>query len=273
MKLDLHCHTTCSDGRLSANELALLAKKEGLKLMSLTDHDTVAGHSEIAPLLEKEGIRFIPGIELTTGRNHESIHILGYFNTDSYKNKAFLDALDHLFTNRNTRIEKMIDLLKIHFDLEISYEELRNTSKGVLTRANLAGAISKALPNETHNAIFDKYLSKESPAYIPNLKLSVPDGIKFLKDNGAIAVLAHPVIYKKNTLEELLEYDFDGLECYYFLNDEEMTEKSLRLAREKNLLITVGSDYHGIPGDTKHGFLGSMAYDENDLQPFLNHFD
>ncbi|MGB4588468.1 MAG: PHP domain-containing protein [Clostridiaceae bacterium] len=272
MKLDLHCHTTCSDGRLSSNELALLAKNEGLKLMSLTDHDTVAGHKEIAPLLEKEGIRFIPGIELTTGRNHESIHILGYFKTDSYMNKTFLDALDHLFINRNTRIEKMIDLLKTHFNLDINYEELRSTSKGVLTRANLAGAISKALPDVSHDDIFTKYLSKESPAYIPNLKLSVPDGIKFLKDNGAIAVLAHPVIYKKNDLEDLLQYDFDGLECYYFLNDEKMTERSLKLAKEKNLFITVGSDYHGIPGDTRHGYLGSMTYDENDLQPFLNQF-
>jgi len=74
-------------------------------------------------------------------------------------------------------------------------------------------------------------------------------------------------------LEDLLEYDFDGLECYYYLNDEKMTEKSLKLAREKNLFITVGSDYHGIPGDTKHGYLGSMPYDENDLKPFLNQFN
>jgi len=272
MLLDLHCHTTCSDGRLSAMELFQLAQKEQMELMSLTDHDTVKGHEELIPLMKKAGITYIPGIELTTGRNKESIHLLGYFNNEGYKKEAFLNALEHLFTSRNTRLKKMTELLKLHFGLDIDYEELRRKSKGTLTRANLAGAIGEVLPLVKHDDIFAKYLDRDSPAYVPNLKLSVEEGIRLLKENGAIVVLAHPIIYKKNPLEELLEYDFDGLECYYSQNDEKMTNTSLRLAKEKNLLITAGSDFHGIPGDTKHGFLGSIAYDEENLAPFLDHF-
>ncbi len=270
MKLELHCHTTCSDGRLTPEELYHLAKKETLSYMALTDHDTVDGHFRMEELLKEGSFHYIPGIELTTSKNGESIHILGYFNSDSYKDPAFLTVLRELHEARNERIRKFIDNLKKHFDLTVDYDHMRRTNQGVLTRANLAREVHPLVPHMTYNEAFETYLDKKSPAYIPNIRLSVEDGISLLKKHGAKVVLAHPVIYKKNTLEDLLSYDFDGLECYYYLNDEALTEKSLKLAQEKNLLITAGSDYHGIPGDVKHGYLGSMTYDENHLTPFLS---
>lgn len=272
MKIELHCHTTCSDGRLSTKELYALAVKEKLSFMALTDHDTVKGHFEMMPQIKKSDFQFIPGIELTTSRNGESIHILGYWNNDGYKNQEFLDKLQELHNARDERIRKFIVNLKHHFDLDISYDALRKSNHGVLTRANLAQSVHKEVPDLTYNEAFMKYLDKKSPAYIPNIKLSVEEGIALLKKHGAVVVLAHPIIYKKNTLEDLLSYDFDGLECFYFLNDKELTQKSLQMAKERNLLVTVGSDFHGIVGDIKHGYLGSMEYDLKILEPFLKLF-
>ena len=272
MKIELHCHTTYSDGRLTPEELSSLAVKEGLSFMALTDHDSVKGNIEISPLMDQSQVRFIPGIELTTSRNGESIHILGYWNNDGYKNLELMKKLDDLHNARDERIKKFILNLEHYFDMDIDYEKLRESNQGVLTRANLAQAVHKKVPELTYNEAFMKYLDKDSPAYIPNVKLSVDEGIALLKKYGAVAVLAHPIIYKKNTLDELLEHDFDGVECYYYLNDEKMTKRSLEIARRKNLLITAGSDYHGIPGDVKHGYLGSMIYDPEYLKPFLDRF-
>lgn len=272
MKIELHCHTTCSDGRLTPEELFKLAKVENLSYMALTDHDTVDGHLRMAPLLSEKPFHYIPGIELTTSQNGESIHILGYFNSNGYKDPDLLKVLQELHEARNERIRNFIRNLKKHFDLEVDYEIMRQKNQGVLTRANLAREVHPLVPHLTYNEAFETYLDKKSPAYIPNVRISVEEGITLLKKHGAKVVLAHPVIYKKNTLEELLQHDFDGLECYYFLNDLSLTEKSLALAKERNLLITVGSDYHGIPGDLKHGYLGSMNYAEENLQPFLSWF-
>ncbi|WP_312649336.1 PHP domain-containing protein [Proteiniclasticum sp.] len=272
MKIELHCHTTYSDGRLTPEELYHLAVKEGLSYMALTDHDSVKGHFEISTLMDRSDIRFIPGIELTTSRNGESIHILGYWNNEGYKNQGLLSKLDELHHARDERIIKFIQNLEHYFDMDIDYDKLRETNQGVLTRANLAHAVHEKVPQLTYNEAFMKYLDKDSPAYIPNVKLTVEEGIALLKKNGAIVVLAHPVIYRKNTLEELLLHEFDGVECYYYLNDEEMTGKSLDIARRNNLLITAGSDFHGIQGDIKHGYLGSMHYDPADLKPFLDLF-
>lgn len=272
MKIELHCHTTYSDGRLLPRELHELAVKEGLSYLALTDHDSVKGHAEMEPLMKESGIRFIPGIELTTSKNGESIHVLGYWNNDGYRNPEFLRKLDDLHEARNERIIKFIRNLKTHFDLDIDYDALRRLNKGVLTRANLAHAVHREVPHLSFNEAFTAYLDKDSPAYIPNIMLTVDEGLSLLKKYGATAVLAHPVIYKKNTLEDLLNHEFDGLECYYFLNQEEMTRKSLDLARNRNLLVTAGSDYHGIIGDQKHGYLGSMSFDPEILAPFLSLF-
>ena len=270
MKIELHCHTTESDGRLEPKNLGHLAIKENLKVMSLTDHDSVRGHSILKPMMDEANIAYIPGIELTTSKNGESIHILGYFKGDGYKEESLIEKLDELFHSRNHRMMTFTKNLKTHFDLDIDYHKLREANKGVLTRANLALAVQEHFPEENYNDLFVKYLSKDSRAYVPNVKISVDEGIKFLHDYGAIAVLAHPIIYTKNTLEDLLAHDFDGLECYYFLNDTEMTKKSLKAARDHNLLITVGSDYHGIPGEKNHGYIGSMDYNPDDLKTFLD---
>lgn len=272
MKIELHCHTTESDGRLDPKNLAYLAIKENLKVMSLTDHDSVRGHGILKPLMDEANIAYIPGIELTTSENGESIHILGFFKGDGYKEESLVEKLDKLYHSRNQRMIAFTENLKKHFDLDIDYDKLRQDNKGVLTRANLALAVQDYFPDQNYNDLFVKYLGKDSKAYVPNVKMTVDEGIKLLHDYGAIAVLAHPIIYTKNTLEDLLTHNFDGLECYYFLNDIEMTKKSLKAARDHNLLITVGSDYHGIPGDTKHGYIGSMEYNPDDLKPFLDLF-
>lgn len=272
MKIELHCHTNFSDGKLSPKELANLIIKEKLDLVSVTDHDTVRAHSQIKPIMKENNIKYIPGIELTTHRNGESIHILGYFNNDGYKNKSFLDSLNELDEFRNNRTKNILNLLKKHFDININYKYLREKSKGSITRANIASEINLLFPNVSHSEIFNKYLSRESPAYIPNINLTIEEGIELLKSNGAIVILAHPVIYKNNSINDLLKYNFDGVECYYFLNSKKDTENYLRETKKRNLYITAGSDFHGIPNDKNHGYLSSVEYNKKDLESFLNNF-
>ncbi len=272
MKIDLHCHTTESDGRLSPKELSRLAIKENLKVMALTDHDTLKGHFELKPLMDEANITYIPGIELSTSKNGESIHILGYFTDQRYQDESLLKKLDKLYHARNERMVAFTKNLKEHFNINIDYHKLRADNQGVLTRANLARAVQEHFPEKSFNDLFTEYLGKDSKAYVPNVKITVDEGIALLHDYGAIAVLAHPIIYKNNTLEDLLTHDFDGLECYYYLNHKDMTKKCLNAAKERNLFVTVGSDYHGIPGDEKHGYLGCMEYNPKDLEPFLDLF-
>ncbi|ETA79855.1 PHP domain-containing protein [Youngiibacter fragilis] len=272
MKLELHCHTTASDGKLTPDELMALAASEGLDTLAVTDHDTTAALPRLAELSRENGIQLIPGIELTTSRNDESIHVLGYFTDDSYRDPELCEFLQGKYTHRNDRVKKMLKLLKQHFEIDLDYDEIRNNSTGVLTRVHVAKEITKLYKQYTLDYIFDNFISKDSPAYVENQYLPIEEGLSLLRKYNCIAVLAHPVIYKKNTLEDLLTYGFDGLECYYFLNSEELTNKSLLLAREKNLLVTAGSDYHGIRGDKKHGYLASIEYDPDHLVPFLSRF-
>lgn len=272
MKIELHCHTNFSDGKLSPRQLSELIIKEKLDLVSVTDHDTVKAHNLIEPIMKASNIKYIPGIELTTHRNGESIHILGYFVNDGYKNRSFLNTLDELDEFRNNRTKNILNLLEKHFGIDIDYKYLRKKSKGSITRANIASEINLLFPNISHSELFDKYLSRESPAYIPNINLTIEEGISLLKNNGAIVILAHPVIYQNNSINDLLKYDFDGVECYYFLNSKEETEKYLKETKNRNLYITAGSDFHGIPNDKNHGYLSSVKYKKEDLEPFLNNF-
>lgn len=271
MKFELHCHTTCSDGRLTPEELLSLAQSTSLDLLAVTDHDTVKAHATMEPRAERLGIRLLPGIELTTARNGESIHILGYFKDGGHRHPALRERLDTLLRHRDQRIQEMIGKLHTHFGLHVDYADLRKRSSGTLTRANLARALHANYPEHDYNETFNRYLTRKSPAYVPNVRLTVDEGIALLKEHGAVVVLAHPIIYKRNPLEELLDHDFDGVEAFYFLNDEGTTRESLTQARKRNLLVTAGSDYHGIPGDKKHGELASVQGERKLLEPFFHH--
>lgn len=258
IKFDLHMHSTFSDGTLTPKELVNLVKKENLDYFALTDHDSISGIEDATYYANKLGIKCIPGIELSTEHNGESIHILGFFKDENYKNPKLIKILDDLKENRVNRAKKIIENLDLFFNIKLDLNKLLKNSKEVITRPHIAKEIIDSGYPYDFNEIFDKFIGAESKAYVPLTRISTKEGIKILKDFGALVFLAHPVLLKKSKVEDLLIYDFDGIEALYSQNTNEDTNKFINLAKEKKLYITCGSDYHGIENDKRHGMIGSV---------------
>lgn len=212
----------------------------------------------------------IPGIELTTRHNGESVHLLGYFKGDNYKSSSFQNYLNELQEHREKRGEKIIHNLKKFFDISINYEEILKKNKGVVARPHIAKAIIEAGYPYDWNYIFDNIIGNDSPAYVPNKNISIEEGISILKSANAFVSLGHPTLINKSNVEDLMIYGFDGIEGIYPLN-KPFEEKNFReICLKYNKLITGGSDYHGLGRtDTKHGYIGSALLEGEDLERFL----
>lgn len=274
IRADFHSHTTASDGKLEAKALIKLAKEEGLNFLSITDHDTTASIDTAMSEAKKLGIKFIPGIELSTIHNGESIHVLGYFRDDSYRNMDFQKFLKEMQEFRIYRAKKFVDNLDKFFNIKLDYEEVAKNAKGVIARPHIARAIIDKGYNYSWDYIFDKIIGKNSPAYVHNKKISVEEGISMLRDLNAVVVLAHPKLIKKTPVEEFMKLDFHGIEAIYYLNSEEEEERFIKLADTHNKVITCGSDFHGNgKEDTKHGFVGSVESPYSLIKPFLDLFN
>ncbi len=270
-KGDFHNHSIESDGNLSPIDVVKRAKSKHIDIMSLTDHDTTDGVLDAI----KEGIslnvKVIPGMELSTSFNNESIHILAYFKDDCYLKEEFQTYLKNLTNYRVERAKKIVDLLKIHFNIVLDYKNVLKIAEGVVARPHIAKAIMDAGYPYSIDYIFQNIINEDSPAYIPNKKLTTKDGISLLKEFNAVVVLAHPVLIKKSPVEELLKLDFDGIEAIYPLNTKEKTNEYLKLAKKYNKIITAGSDFHNLNiGDNKHSDIGTSTLDSKNIEIFLN---
>lgn len=269
IKADLHMHTIASDGTLDVEDLMIKAKKRDLDIISITDHDTVDSVKKAIYLQSKYNLKVIPGIELTTKFNGESIHLLGYFKDDSFMDNKFLDLLQEIKELRYERGRKILERLKIYFNIHIDFDTLIKESKGTLARPHIAKAIQRAGYDSDFSHIFDVYLSKESPAYVPNNTITLEEGLNILKSHNALRILAHPVLINKSPLEKFLDLDLDGLEANYPLNKENDFNSYVNICKNKNWIYTAGSDYHCIEGDRKHGYLGDCTLSGDPLNDFL----
>ena len=269
IKADFHVHTSSSDGVLSPKEVVFKAYKNNVKYLSITDHDTVSGLDEALVESQKYDISFIPGIELSTQYNNESIHILGYFKDKSYNNQNFIQELDKIKNHRIIRAQKITKKLDDEFNIKISFEKILKESKDTIARPHIAKAIIDAGYDYSHDEIFDKFIGKDSKAYVPTLKLSTEYGINLLKKYNALIFLAHPKLIKNTPIEEFIKMNIDGIESIYYQNTTEETNYYLNIAKEYNLLNSCGSDFHGIQNDTRHGNIGSMEISSENLSNLL----
>ena len=271
IKCDLHTHSTASDGRYSPSEVVKKAFERGVKYLALTDHDTVSGIEEANAEAEKLDIHFIPGVELSTTYKGETVHILGYFKSDYYKNPDLNHFLEDLKTKRIERAHEIVRRLKKFNDIEIDVNDVLKNGKDTIARPHIAKAIMDAGYNYTKEYIFDNFIGDHCPAYVPANKLDAEEGIKLLRSYNAIVVLAHPVLLKKLNVLDVLHLDFDGIEGIYGLNTPEDTKNFLKIVDQKNIITSCGSDSHGYEGDDKkHGILGSMSIEEERLKKFLD---
>lgn len=272
IKCEFHCHSIASDGKLTPPEIIEIAKNKNLKLISLTDHDTTKGLKEASIAAKDLGIKFIPGIELSCDYKGSTIHLLGYFKDNSYTSKELQDFLQNLEDNRVQRAIQIVNNLKKYFNIQIDYKKVLENGKGVIARPHIAQTIIEAGYNYDFEYIFDKFIGDDSPAYVPNKKLDVRDGIKLLKKFNALVILAHPKLIKKVNVEEVLSFDINGVEAIYFQNTKQETNFFTTYAVKNNLLITCGSDCHGnsINEDKKHGQIGDMDINSIHLNKFLD---
>lgn len=269
IKADLHTHTIASDGRLTVKELMKKAKEKDLDIIAITDHDTIDSIDKAIYLQDKFNIKVIPGIELTTRYNNESIHVLGYFKDFSNLDENFLQILNLIKDKRYKRGLKILEKLKQYFNIDLDFNKLLEESHGIIARPHIARAIQKKGYGRDFAEIFDLYLSNKSPAYVPNDTISLENALDILDKYNVIKVLAHPVLIKKTPIEVFMKFSFNGLEAKYPLNKEGEFEKILALCNKNNLFYTAGSDYHGIKGDKKHGDLGDCTLSGEPLKTFM----
>jgi len=248
--IDLHIHTNKSDGLFAPKEIIKLAKENGIKAISITDHDTIDGYYEALDNAKSDGIELVPGIELSCEAEERDIHILGYFIDG--KNEEFVNYLHDMRHHRKLRIYKItekLNALHIEISADSILNDLNNASPGRLHVARKM--LEKGKVHSIYEA-FAKYIGENSPAYVKKKKISVQDCIKLIHNIGGIAVLAHPGTYRKDHLiKEFKDFGLDGIEVYHSEHQFSDIKRYRETAKSLNLLITGGSDFHGLPEDKR----------------------
>ncbi|MEO0279368.1 MAG: PHP domain-containing protein [candidate division WOR-3 bacterium] len=239
-KIDLHTHTIFSDGELSPKDLILKAKREGVKVLGICDHDTL----EVRNFIPETDLEVIIGTELSLSDGERDIHLLIYFPEPESELEKVLINIRRV---RFDRIKKIIEKLKnlgIKIDLEEVIEEKNIQSFG---RPHIARILVKKGYVSSIDEAFELYLGKDRPAYVPKFKLTPKDGIELAIKSGGIPVIAHPGVENidYDYLDYLKKLGMKGVEVFYPDHDKEKEEYYLEYAIKNNLLITGGSDYHG----------------------------
>ena len=255
--IDLHVHTTASDGTASPAEAVKLAKVAGLSAIAITDHDTVSGYAEAAEAGKALGVEVIPGIEIST-KYGRAVHILGYYiDPDSDK---LAPVLEWVVRDRDERNRKMAELMAAD-GLPVSYEEMHRRFGAVIGRPHFAEVLVElGLAKDVRDA-FDRYVEKGQKYYLPRNFLSIERSVEIIREAGGIPVLAHPFQYKldeaglRELIEHCMESGLKGIECRYSGYSTEQSKYLSRLAEEYGLIKTGGSDFHG--ENKKHISIGT----------------
>ncbi|MEW6278242.1 MAG: PHP domain-containing protein [Candidatus Eremiobacterota bacterium] len=250
MITELHCHTTASDGTLAPAELLELAVSRGVRILCITDHDTMAAYPE-ARAAARDRLELWTGIEINCddeipGKGGVEVHVLGYFIDPEHG--EFRRALDDLRSARQNRIQEMVQRLN-DVGVEVTAEEARAESSGPsLGRPHLARAlVRKGLVPDVNDA-FDRYLAIGQVAYVPRYNLKPLRAISLIRAAGGLPVLAHPGLMGTDELiASYVQAGLAGLEVYYPRHTPEQVAGYENLAARYGLLRTGGSDFHG-PG-------------------------
>lgn len=246
MKLDLHTHSSVSDGSFSPDKILAKAAELNLKYLSITDHDSIDGLDQITEI--PNGIKFINGVEISA-EFPKTLHILGYnFNT---QNKKLRNALQKLQDYRKKRNRKMLQKLAEN-GFHISQQELEIEAKGeIVGRPHFANLLYKKDYVKSYQEAFDLYLDKGKPFYMNKKRLAPKLAIELILQAGGIPILAHPYQTKlndedlENLIRELKDYGLLGIEVYYSQHSPQQITQYLSYAKKYDLLITAGSDFHG----------------------------
>ncbi|MBU1077385.1 MAG: PHP domain-containing protein [Spirochaetes bacterium] len=267
--MDLHLHTTVSDGLLSPEELIRCAYKMKYKILGITDHDSLNGISKARQTAENYGLEIIPGCELTAYFYNNEMHILAYFIEPD--NPFFRDHLAEFKEARFIRAKKIVK--KLHkMNIKIDFEEMvQHSGSESLGRPHIAREIVlKGYEFDTQLA-FKKYLLPGSPAYVQKFMISPRKVIRMILQAGGVPVFAHPYYYFnfEGIIHRLVEYGLKGIEVYHSYHTPELERRFKKIARHYDLIITGGSDAHSGP-DGDYLPFGKVALNKNLIKGLRN---
>lgn len=247
--VDLHVHSTASDGTLTPTEVVELAIQKNLAAIALSDHDTVKGVSEAIQAAKGTELEVIPATELSCYYQGIEIHVLGLFV--DHQNKEFLDALDQLEEARKKRNLDMLALFQ-QDRIHITLEDLQaGNPSSVITRAHFARALVQKGFCKDKDTAFRRYLGIGCPYYLPKPQVTPEQSLPMITKAGGIPILAHPMLYKlgHRQVEELVQYliplGLKGIEAYHSSCNPSQSDKLRSLAIQYGLAISGGSDFHG----------------------------
>lgn len=266
---DLHIHTNASDGILTPAEVVEWAQKKKLRAISITDHDTVFGIDKALESNKNNNyLEIIPGVELNTDFYGEEIHILGYFI--DYNDTNLLNILKKMQQSRYERALKIINKLN-NLDINISMDQIKRISEGnSIGRPHIARAMIESGYINNIKSAFDNYIGKGRPAYEERFKLESKKAIEIINKIGGVAVLAHPGLIKnKAIISSLINIGIQGIEVYHTKHDYDTIRYLNNIAKEKKLLITGGTDCHGIMVNNEP-ILGNVTIDYNKVIKLKN---
>lgn len=245
MKIDLHMHSTFSDGKLSPQELVDLTVSWDYDVISITDHDNIDAYLVAKNYAADKPIKIIPGVEMSTLHNGKDIHILGYYIDTN--NTELLNMLGKITDSRENRAEKMLEeLQKLGIGLSINDVKALTGESDVIGRPHIARAMVKAGICRSVNEAFYKYIGDDGPAYLPKPSITPEEAIKLIHKAKGVAILAHPFKSGDHTLiDKMIEAGIDGLETYYALHSPEQVKMCQDYALKYNLASTGGTDNHG----------------------------
>ncbi|MCI9446585.1 MAG: PHP domain-containing protein [Lachnospiraceae bacterium] len=258
-RIDLHTHSTESDGTLTPQELMEHAKETGLSAIALTDHDSIGGIAKARPVAESLGLELVPGVELSTDLDGQEVHILGYYIDET--NPDFLERLSDFVDGRDKRNEKMITLLQQE-GFDITMEKLyAQFPDSVITRAHFGRYLVEQGFVKDRATVFAEYLGDGCKCYVPREKITPFEAIKLIKLGHGLAFFAHPVLCHMeheqlhDFIRDLKDAGLVGIEAMYSMNKPGDEEKMRKFADEFDLLVSGGSDFHG--SNKPHIRLGS----------------
>ena len=245
-RVDLHIHTTASDGVLTPSEVVHLSLERGLSVIALTDHDTLGGVAEAHRAALGAGLEVIAGVEINSEGERGDLHILGYYVDP--ENGPLRERLQAMQQARLARAREMVRRLAA-MGMSLDWDEVRALAGGeIVGRPHVARALVNRGYAQTTRETFERFIGRDGPAYVPRLRLSPADVIETIIGAGGVPVLAHPVCSGPAAVErvpEFVSYGLRGLEVYYPDHSPEEIEMLLELCRKHDLLVTGGSDFHG----------------------------
>lgn len=245
MTADLHVHTFFSDGTYSPEEVVAEAARHELAALALTDHDSFEGCPRAAAACAQTGIEFVPGTELTAEQDDNEIHILAYFA--DITNPTLLSEIGKFQSVRQNRVREMVarlNKLNVPLQADAVFALANCRAPG---RPHVARALVKAGLCTSLDEAFERFLKKNRPAWVPKYKMSAAHAIELIHQAGGVAVMAHPGLnWSDQVIPDIVEAGLDGIECFHTKHSTATVEHYLEIADHFKLLVTGGSDCHGL---------------------------